>query len=798
MDQKALKVLEYHKILEMLSAECCSRMGREEVEQLLPDSDASAVSYALEQTDEAVTVLLKKGMAPLGNFYDVTGLVHLAAREASLTMQQLLHVAYNLASARKTAEFLSSDLPPLPSIDNLVSAITVLKHLEDEITRCILSEDEMADTASPELRRIRHDILRINEAIRSKIQKIVSSSENQTYLQDAIVTMRQGRYVVPVKLEHRARVPGIVHDQSASGQTLFIEPQAIVDMNNQLRELELAEQKEINRILKELSGEVGVNEAQIRGNQQILLKLDVLFAKGRLACNMRAMKPQISSEGKLHIKKARHPLLDQKKVVPIDIDLGDGYQTLVITGPNTGGKTVTLKTVGLFCMMAQSGLFVPASDGTVLPVYKEIFADIGDEQSIEQSLSTFSSHMVNIVKIIEGAGEGSLVLLDELGAGTDPAEGAALAMAILDYLFGLGAATLATTHYTELKKYALSTEGVQNASMQFDVETLSPTYRLIIGIPGKSNAFEISRKLGLDENIISYAGTLLDTGDIAFEDVLQSIEDDRLQAKAELEEAKHYQEELRKQKARMDQLEKRFQQQKQELLEEARLEASELIDEAVAQINQLQKEVADARDAVESTRMEEASRQLNRAMEEGKKKLKQKKSGYAAKTAVKVPVAGTAKAEEIHAGMRVNVLSVGQKGSVLTEPDSKGDFMVQIGQMKLTVNVKGVTAVQENVTAKQREKTKYSRLYSQKVMSVPMSINVIGKNLDEAELLVDKYLDDAFMAGLESVSVIHGRGAGILRQGLQTMFRRHKHVASFKAASYNEGGEGCTIVTLKK
>ncbi|MBQ2455662.1 MAG: endonuclease MutS2 [Firmicutes bacterium] len=796
MDQRALRVLEYNRILEMLSAQCSSGMAREEVSGLLPSCDAAAVCFALDQTEEAVTVLLKKGAPPLGNFYDISGIVHLAAKDGVLTMQQLLQVAYDLSSVRRTRDFLSSDLPELKSIDALVSALVPLKSLEDEITRCILSEDEMADSASSELRRIRRDILRINESIRSKIQQIVGSSENKAYLQDSIVTMRDGRYVVPVKLEHKARMPGIVHDQSASGATLFIEPQAIVNMNNQLRELELAEQKEIQRILAELSARVGASELQIRADQDILLKLDVMFAKGRLACDMRAMKPEIDKEGRLRIRKGRHPLLDPKKVVPIDISLGEDYHTLVITGPNTGGKTVTLKTVGLFCLMAQSGLFVPASDGTVLPVYTEVFADIGDEQSIEQSLSTFSSHMVNIVKIVQGADDGSLVLLDELGAGTDPTEGAALAMAILDYLYGLGASTLATTHYTELKKYALSPAGVQNASMQFDVETLSPTYRLIIGIPGKSNAFEISRKLGLDENIISYAGTLLESGDIAFEDVLTSIESDRQKAADELAEARKLQEELRKQRARMEQLEKRYEKQKEELLEEAKLEASELIDEAVAQIAQMQKEVAEARDAVESARLEEASRQLNRTMEESKKKLRQKKSSYAPK--VKKAAGSGTTAGEIHPGMRVNVLSLGQKGEVLEGPDEKGDIQVLIGVMKLALNIKDVTPVQENVTARQREKVKYSRLYSQKAMSVPMSINVIGKNLDEATILVDKYLDDAFMAGLQTVSVIHGRGAGILKQGLAAMFRKHKHVASFKAASYNEGGDGCTIVTLKK
>jgi DNA mismatch repair protein MutS2 len=615
MNPKAIRVLEYQKIIDMLREEACSAMTREKIDALLPGVDPEKIREELADTDEALQVILRKGNPPLGNFYDIGGFVHLAAKEGVLTMKQLLEVAYNLTSARKVSAFLSSDLPELPRIRGLAAAISVLKHLEEDIQRCILSEDEMADSASPELKKIRRSILRQNEAIRAKIQQIVGSSENRVFLQDALVTMRQGRYVIPVKQEHKNRLPGIVHDQSASGATLFVEPQTIVNMNNELRELELAEKKEILRILQELSGQVGLEEIKIRANQEILFKLDFIFAKGRLACDMKACKPEINTDGIVKIRRGRHPLIDKKKVVPIDIGIGGSYDTLVITGPNTGGKTVTLKTVGLLCLMAQAGMFIPAGEGTLLPVFANIFADIGDEQSIEQSLSTFSSHMNNIVDIVGGAGADTLVLLDELGAGTDPTEGAALAMAILDYLYGTGAKTLATTHYTELKKYAIATYGVQNASMEFNVETLSPTYRLTIGVPGKSNAFEISQKLGLTDTIISHARSFLERGDIKFEDVLTSIERDKKRAEDEREEAILLKLELKKQKERMDQLEGKLKEQKEKILEQTRAEAREMLREAKEAVAEVQKDIATAEYAADAATLKE----FNRSLEEGKR-----------------------------------------------------------------------------------------------------------------------------------------------------------------------------------
>ena len=787
MDSKAIRVLEYSKIIEKLAAETSSKLTAGIAEALLPDTDPVKVSEALADTWEAVTVLMKKGTPPFGNFYDISGCAHLAARDGALTCKQLLEVAYNLGSARKVAAFLSSDLPQLPVIEGLVSAISVLTRLEEEIQRCIVSEDEVADSASSELRRIRKAIIRQNEAIRSKLVQIANSSDNKAALQDAIVTMRQGRYVVPVKLEHKSKVPGIVHDQSSSGATLFVEPAAIVSMNNELRELELAEKQEVLRILKELSGQVGDNELQIKANQEILTKLDFMFAKGRLACNMKASMPVINTEGIVELKKARHPLIDPKKVVPIDIGIGDGYSTLVITGPNTGGKTVTLKTVGLLCLMAQSGLFIPASDGSRVCIFRDIFADIGDEQSIEQSLSTFSSHMTNIVRICKEAGRDTLVLADELGAGTDPTEGAALAISVLNHLRIKGARTIATTHYTELKKYAITTKGVQNASMEFDVETLSPTYRLVIGIPGKSNAFEISQKLGLSPKVIEHARRFIEEGDAAFEDVISSIEDSRKNIEEDERRSSQIRLELEKQKERMDALEAKQKAQREKYLESAREEARQLVEDAKKEIEEIKRSLEDAA----------ASSALSKASEEGRKRLSQLRKNYAPKAEEIINDEPPA-AEDIKPGIRVNVLSVGQKGVVLDTPDPKGDMQVQVGSMKLKVNLSGITLVHENVTEKEREKVKYSRLSGAKALTVPMSINVIGQTLQDAEMNVSKYIDDAFLARLETVSIIHGRGTGTLRNGIAQLLKKDKRVASFRKGSLGEGGDGVTIVTLKR
>lgn len=781
-------MLEYNKIKELLVNQAASQMTKERIEKMEPSLDPYHIKDQLTETSEAVLVIMRKGALPLGSFYDIGGLANLADKGATLTMKQLLQILYNLQAARNAKTFLASDLPELPVIQGLAEVISVQKHLEEEIDRCILSEDEMADSASSELKRIRRSIGIQNENLRGKLASMIGSQANRTLLQDAIVTMRQGRYVIPVKLEHRSRFPGIVHDQSSSGATLFIEPQAIVNMNNELRELELAEKKEMQRILAELSAMTAAVKPQLVNNQNILVQLDFIFAKGKLSVSMKGVEPKINENESLRIRQGRHPLIDAKKVVPINVSLGDSYDTLVITGPNTGGKTVTLKTVGLMALMAQSGLHVPCGEGTALPIYHRVFADIGDEQSIEQSLSTFSSHMNNIVRIVSETDEKTLVLLDELGAGTDPTEGAALAISILENLRSQGASILATTHYTELKKYALSTSGVENASMEFNVETLSPTYRLTIGTPGRSNAFEISRKLGLPEPVIAHARSLLDRGDIQFEEVITSIEKDRRAAEDERDEATALNLAMKRREEALALREEQLKQQKEKILEKAKSEARDMVSEVKDFYDDLQKEMKALAKCQDDSKR-------NRENDRIRRRISWQTDRFRDHIAVEENP-DPPDPSELKLGDRVKILTIDQKGNVLTLPDERGELQVQVGLMKLTVNIRNVMKIQDG-SKKKSQKAQYSSLYRMKAENISPNINVVGKNLDEAELLVDKYLDDAYMGGLNEVTVIHGRGAGILREGLARMFRSHKHVGQFRKGSYSEGGDGVTVITLK-
>ena len=790
MNNKSIKILEYNKIIEMLKAGAASEMTRQVISEIKPLTDIYEIRHLLQQTTEAVKVIVVKGNPPMSAFYDIAPALMRARKGGALTMQQLLQISYNMRTARTMSAFLEKDLTEIPALTAIREVISVNRDLENEITRCILSEDEMADNASPELRSIRRSIVRQNEAIKAKMNHMLSSAENKTLLQDSIVTMRDGRYVIPVKQEHRSRFPGIVHDQSSTGATLFIEPQVIVNMNNELKQLFLDEKKEIDRILAELSDRVAENYHGLYNNQKLLVELDYIFAKGKLSLSYRGEEPHISEEGILNLKQARHPLLDQKKAVPINASLGRSYSTLIITGPNTGGKTVTLKTAGLLSMMAASGLHIPASSESIIPVFEDIFADIGDEQSIEQSLSTFSSHMNNIVNIVDRAGPGCLVLLDELGAGTDPTEGAALAIAVLEKLRANGALIFATTHYTELKKYAISTAGVQNASMEFDVETLSPTYRLTIGIPGKSNAFEISRKLGLSESIIDKARELLEGRDIEFEDVIAALEDDRKRAEEERDQAIALNIAMKKQKQELEQREAEIKQKKSEILAKAREEAREIVREARDTTREVQKELR------ELNRIDSIA-ERNKVFDEGRRKVRNLEGRYREKTVKQVnnkPV----KASDLKIGNRVKVLSLDQNGEIMSLPDDKGNMTVQMGILKATVNIKDIMLIDDVKKQKPSPKQRnYSSMYQAKSMNMSTTINVRGQNLDDAVMNVDKYLDDAFMAGLKEVTVIHGRGEGILRTGLQQMMKRHKHVKAFRKGAYNEGGDGVTIVQLK-
>ncbi len=790
MKSKALKTLEYNKIIELLSNQATSKPAKEQLLKLQPMTNIGDIKDALAETSEAVRVIVLKGPAPLGQIYDIEDALYFARKGGSLTMRQLLQVLYNLKVTSNVITFLKSDLPPMPILDSIREVLVTFPRLVENIDRCILSEDEMSDNASPELKNIRRSIARQNDAIKNRLNNIMNSADNKGYLQDSIITIRDGRYVVPVKAEHRGKVPGIVHDQSSTGQTIFIEPQVIVNLNNELRELELAERVEIERILAELSSNVAEHFHDIMNNQKLLITLDMIFAKGKFSCLIKGEEPEMAEDGELVLKQARHPLIEGKKVVPINVSVGGHYKTLVVTGPNTGGKTVTLKTTGLLVLMAQSGLHIPALSTSRIPIFHQVFADIGDEQSIEQSLSTFSSHMRNIVEILDNVDDKSLVLVDELGAGTDPTEGAALAIAILEKIKSWGAYTIATTHYNELKKYALSKEGVENGSMEFDINTLSPTYRLFIGIPGKSNAFEISRKLGLSEDLIERSAQLLERGDIEFEDVLDSIEKDKRRAEAERDEAillnismKKKMEELEKRQAKLEEEEKK-------IISKAKEEARDILREARETANDVSKELRQLNKIG-------SLGERNKRFDKSRSKLKEAEERVSEKLIRRVNQAPV-NAEDLKVGDKVRVLTLDQVGEILSKPDEKGDLAVKIGIMKANINIKDLMFIEQEAPAKTPKSGKYGNLYKAKAQNISMSINVQGKNLDDATMDVDKYLDDAFMAGLKEVTIIHGRGEGILKDGLRNLFRRHKHVASYRKGKYNEGGEGVTIVTLKE
>lgn len=789
MKAKTLKTLEYNKILDLLVQQASSSMAKEELRYLQPMTSVAEIKDALAETTQAQTVILKKGSAPLGQIYDISAAMTFARKGGVLTMGQLLQILYNLKIAANVTTFLKSDLPPLPAIDAIREVIVTCPRLAENIDRCIISEDEMADNASPALKDIRRSITRQNDAIRNRLNSIINSSDNRTYLQDAIVTVRDGRYVIPVKAEHRGRFQGIIHDQSATGATLFIEPQVIVNMNNELREMELKEKAEVERILAELSSAAAEHFHDITNNQKLLTALDIIFAKGKLSMVMGGEEPEVSEKGALVLKDARHPLIDKKKVVPINIKLGDDYETLVVTGPNTGGKTVTLKTTGLLVLMAQSGLHIPAAGISTLPVFDHVLADIGDEQSIEQSLSTFSSHMRNIVSILEEMKGNSLILLDELGAGTDPTEGAALAISILENLKARGAYTIATTHYNELKKYALSTKGVENGSMEFNVDTLSPTYRLMIGIPGKSNAFEISRKLGLPEHLIQRASRLLERGDIEFEDVISAIEEDKKKAEAERDEAVLLNISMKKQKEELDRRQALLEEKEKKIIHQAKEEARNILKEARETANDVNRELR-ALNKIESLG------ERNRRFDKNRKRLKDAEDKFAEKMIKRVNQSPV-KADQLKIGDKVRVVTLDQPGEILSLPDSKGDLLVKVGMMKVSININDLMFMEEDSEMKNKQAGKYGTLYKSKAQNISISINVQGENLDDAVMDVDKYLDDAYIAGLKEVTVIHGRGEGILKDGLRKLFKRHKHVASYRKGNYNEGGDGVTIVTLK-
>lgn len=792
MDKKSLKVLEYNKIIDLLATKASSSLGLKYINELTPKPDYEQVKDMLEETSEAQGILLKRGHVNLGGIEDISDSVKRAEIGAVLDAGSLLKISSSLRVARHLKRSLSDTEEEnfnYPRIQSLSNALYVYRDIEEEIDNAIISEVEISDNASPTLRSIRRGILQKNQSIRTKLNSIISSTTYQKYLQDAIISVRGDRFVVPVKAEYRSQVAGIIHDQSSSGATLFIEPMSIVEMNNELRKLRLDEQEEIERILAELTSKVGEVAGDILSNQVILGKLDFAFAKGKLSRDMKAIEPILNKEKHINIKNGRHPLLDTAKVVSNDIYLGEDFDTLVITGPNTGGKTVTIKTVGLFALMTQSGLHIPADYGSSMCVYDNIFADIGDEQSIEQSLSTFSSHMTKIVGILNEVTSDSLVIFDELGAGTDPVEGAALAIAILEDVNMAGAKCIATTHYSELKNYALTKDRVENAAVEFDVNTLSPTYKLLIGVPGKSNAFEISRKLGLKDYIIDRAKEFINTDNIELEDVLQNVEKNRIKAEEERAEAEQLKKEIEYIKVEYDRKLEKLNLSREKMMEKARSEAFAITRQAKEEADNILKELR-------SMEMEMASKEKNRKIESLRKELADSMGNLqpSVKSMI-VPKVSTKEIKDLKAGDEVKVITLNQQGTVVSVDKKKKEAVVQMGIMKMTLPFKSLQIAEKDKKSVVTKSTR--KIISAKSGNIKSEVDLRGMNLEEAIMEVDKYLDDACVAGLETVTVIHGVGTGVLKKGLQDVLKRNKHVKSQRPGQYGEGGMGVTIVELR-
>ena len=781
MQKKALKTLEYDKIIGMLEMRAVSCVGKELALELSPSSRIYEVENMLALTGEAETFLYRKGNSPVDSFPDMRMCLKRMHAALFLSAGELLGIVQCLKAARVAREQLVSEEGGL--LSNLAANIQTHRSVEEEINRCILSEDEMFDGASPELARIRRAMRVANEKVREKLNSMIRSTSYQKYLQEPLVTIRNGRYVIPVKQEYRQQVPGLIHDQSGSGATLFIEPSAVVELGNELKKLMAEEKAEVERILAELTAMVEPYADDIAEDLAILGEIDLVFAKAALSRAMNGVKPKLNDHGYIRIVRGRHPLLAADKVVPIDIWLGDAFRTLIITGPNTGGKTVTLKTVGLFSLMAQAGLFVPANEGTELSVFENVFADIGDEQSIEQSLSTFSSHMTNIVSILDACDETSLVLFDELGAGTDPVEGAALAMSILEEIHRRKTICLATTHYSEIKAFALTHEGMENASMEFDIDRLCPTYRLYIGIPGKSNAFEISSRLGLPSHIIEGARSFLKSEDIKFEDIISSAQSQRRIAEEERRLAQEARAELDKLREETEREKKRLSEEKNRLQAKARDDAKRIVAEAKREAERLIAELRSLKtvDRSAADREIQKTRDALRAQEEAlHTPLEEQKEDVG-----KPP-------KTVKPGDTVKIVSLDQKATVLAAPDAKGEVLLQAGIMKMSLRLDDLRLVEEQT--KNKAEVKLSQNLSR---AVGLELDIRGMMVDDAIPVVDRYLDDAAMAGLTEVGIIHGKGTGALRAGIQAHLKRHPRSKGFRIGNYGEGDAGVTFVTLR-
>ena len=793
MNEKALRTLEYTKIIERLTELAGSSIGKELCRNLKPSSNLAEIEAAQKQTSDALSRIYQRGSISFSGVQDVRGSLKRLEIGGSLSALELLRIAKLLETTSRVKSFgrLENSDREKDSLDDMFDGLQPLANLYNEIYRCILSEDEIADDASPALAKSRRSIRQTNDRVHTQLDSLVNVY-SRTYLQDAVITMRNGRYCVPVKSEYKGQVPGMIHDQSSTGSTLFIEPMAIVKLNNELRELELQEQKAIEAVLAELSNMAAAENENIADNFRILTQLDFIFARAMLSKSYNGTEPIFNEKGHINIKKGRHPLLDKKSVVPIDIWLGKDFRLLVITGPNTGGKTVSLKTVGLFTLMGQAGLHIPAFDHSELSVFDEVFADIGDEQSIEQSLSTFSSHMTHTVSILKEATDRSLVLFDELGAGTDPTEGAALAIAILNELHSRGTCTMATTHYSELKVFALTTPGVENGCCEFSVETLRPTYRLLIGVPGKSNAFAISGKLGLPEHIIEDARSRISEQDESFEDLLSDLEHSRITIEKEQEELARYKAEAASLKAQLEKKQERLDSAKERILAEANekahtilREAKEYADETIKNFNKYGKAAG-----VSISDMERERTRLREKMNAAEKNM-------AKKTPAKVKKAVDPKA--LRVGDSVKVLSLNLKGTVSTLPDAKGNLFVQMGILRSQVNLRDIEPIDEPViTASNFNRTGSGKIKMAKSSSVGIELNLLGKTSDEAISELDKYLDDAYIAHLPSVRIVHGKGTGALRKAVHNYLRRCKIVDEYHLGEFGEGDAGVTIVTFKK
>ena len=791
MNQKALKVLEYDKIIQLLAEQATSDAGKKRCLELVPMTDKQLITDAQAQTADALSRIYRKGNISFGGLKDPGFQMKRLEIGGCLNAAELLSICTLLEITRRAKAYSRENRDDLPadSLDILFAGLEPLTPLLEEIRRCILAEDEISDDASPALHSVRRTIRNINDKIHGAMNNLLNSSTTRSYLQDAVITMRNGRYCLPVKAEYKGQVPGMIHDQSSTGSTLFIEPMSVVKLNNDLKEAFLKEQEAIEAVLAELSNLTAQYAAYLLDNYRILADLDFIFAKANLAKIQNGMAPIFNTEGRIRIRQGRHPLLDPKKVVPIDVHLGDTFHLLIITGPNTGGKTVSLKTVGLFTLMGQAGLHIPAKDRSELAIFDDVYADIGDEQSIEQSLSTFSSHMTNIVSILKHATPQSLVLFDELCAGTDPDEGAALAISILDRLRQDGIRTMATTHYSEIKLYALSTTGVENACCEFSVQTLSPTYRLLIGIPGKSNAFAISSKIGLPTDLIEDAKTRITKENENFEDVIADLEQSRLTIEKEQAEINRYKEEAASLKKQLEEKQERLNRSRDRVLQEANQQAAAILKEA--------KDLAD--ETIRNFHKYGKTHMDASAMEKDREKIRKKMAKAQSKSSIqKKEQINHNVPKKLRLGDSVKILSMNLKGTVHTLPDAKGNLFVQAGILRYQTNIRDLILVNDDATpAVHNTKTGAGKLKMSKSLSVSPEINLIGKTVDEALMELDKYLDDAYLAHLKSVRIVHGKGTGALRKAVQGHLKRQKYVKAFHLGEFGEGDAGVTIAEFE-